>query len=74
MRNFVWQALTTNPFVQTFAGKDLTMYMATKIYDPKYGIPKTRHDLTDEHAATLEDMIVTHFDPKNMKCVGMLSD
>ena len=43
--------------VSFIAGKDLGIVLSRNLYDPKYGIPKTLEDTSDEHMRVMVDFV-----------------
>ena len=38
-------------------GKNIELALSSLLYDPKFGNPKDIKDFSDEHRATIEDMV-----------------
>mmetsp|Transcript_92321 Transcript_92321/g.211350 ORF Transcript_92321/g.211350 Transcript_92321/m.211350 type:complete len:371 (+) Transcript_92321:63-1175(+) len=48
--------------IQRISGNDCTFFIGCSLYDPKYGMPKNLEDMSEEHRASVEDMM-TQFPP-----------
>lgn len=45
--------------IERHIGADMTLARARRMYDPKYGLPETLEDMSEEHRAAVEDLRLT---------------